>query len=525
MTSNGYIMTKKTEEKIKELVKIRKKALEGGGKERIERHKKKGKLTARERLDYLLDKGSFVELDPFREHEFNELGMDKKKFLGDGVVTGFGTIEGRLVYVFAHDFTVLGGSLGEAFGSKVVRVMDLALQSGAPIIGINDSGGARIQEGVASLGAYGEIFYRNVQSSGVIPQISAIMGPCAGGAVYSPAITDFIFMTDKTSQMFITGPNVIKTVTGENVTFEDLGGAFVHNSKSGVAHFIDQNEHETLERIKKLLSYLPSNNIEDPPHIQTNDPVTRKDSLLNSIIPDDSNKPYDVKEIIRIVFDRDSFFEVQELFAKNAVIGFARLNGHSVGIIANQPKFLAGVFDINASDKISRFIRTCDAFNIPLITLMDVPGFLPGVGQEHGGIIRHGAKILYAYAEASVPQITVILRKGYGGAYVVMSSIHIGADIVYAWPTAEIAVMGPSGAANIIYKKEIAESDDPETTRKAKIDEYIDKFANPYISAKKGFINDVIIPSETRHILYNTLVALRNKQKLPPAKKHGNCPM
>lgn len=518
-------MVKVTAAKIDELISIKQKVIEGGGKDRIAHHKKKGKMTARERLEFLLDEGSFVELDPLREHHFTDFGMEKKKFPGDGVVTGFGTIEGRVVYVFAHDFTILGGSLGHAFGSKVVKVMDLALQSGAPIIGINDSGGARIQEGVSSLGAYGEIFYRNVQSSGVIPQISAIMGPCAGGAVYSPAITDFIFMTDKMSQMFITGPNVIKTVTGEEVSFEDLGGAFVHNSKSGVAHFIDPDEESSLKKIIQLLSYLPSNNIEDPPLKKINDPITRKESRLDTIIPDDSNKSYDVKEVIQMIFDRDSFFEVQELYAQNAIIGFVRLNGISIGIIANQPKHLAGVFDINASDKIGRFIRTCDAFNIPIITFMDVPGFLPGISQEHGGIIRHGAKILYAYAEATVPSITVILRKGYGGAYVVMSSIHIGADIVYAWPTAEIAVMGPSGAANIIFKKEIAESKDSEKLRERKIEEYADKFANPYISAKKGFINDVIIPSETRPRLYSTLIAIRNKRKNPPAKKHGNCPM
>ena len=403
--------------------------------------------------------------------------------------------------------------------------MDLALQSGVPIIGINDSGGARIQEGVSSLGAYGEIFYRNVQSSGVIPQISAIMGPCAGGAVYSPAITDFVFMVDKTSQMFITGPNVIKTVTGEEVSFEDLGGAYVHNTKSGVAHFYDKNDQECLNRIKKLLSYLPSNNVEDPPYKKPEDSPNRREQRLNSLIPDDSHRAYDVKDVISLIVDLGSFFEVQELYAQNAVVGFARLNGFPIGIIANQPKVMAGVFDINASDKVARFIRTCDSFNIPLLTFMDVPGFLPGVNQEHGGIIRHGAKILFAYAEATVPQITIITRKGYGGAYVVMSSIHIGADIVYAWPTAEIAVMGPSGAANIIFKKDIEEASDPEAVRKEKIDEYTDKFANPYISAKKGFIHDIIEPSETRPRLISSLMALKNKRKIPPSKKHGNCPM
>jgi acetyl-CoA carboxylase carboxyltransferase component len=511
--------------KIVELSQLKKQALEGGGKKKIEQHKKSGKLTARERIECLLDEGSFIELYPFREHDVRDFGMEKKKFPGDGVVVGFGLIDNRTIYIFSHDFTILGGSLGDAFGSKVSKVMDLALQSGAPIIGINDSGGARIQEGVGSLGAYGEIFYRNVQSSGVIPQISAIMGPCAGGAVYSPAITDFIFMVDQTSQMFITGPNVIKTVTGEEVSFEDLGGAYVHNTKSGVAHFYDKNDIESLEHIKRLLSYLPSNNAEDPPYKNPDDSPNRKDLTLNSIIPDDSNKAYDVKEVISLIVDLGSFFEVQELYAQNAVIGFARLNGFPIGIIANQPKVMAGVFDINASDKVARFIRTCDSFNIPLLTLMDVPGFLPGVNQEHGGIIRHGAKILYAYAEATVPQITLILRKGYGGAYVVMSSIHIGADVVFAWPTAEIAVMGPSGAANIIFKREIEEAEDPESIRKEKIDEYTEKFANPYISAKKGFVQDVIEPSETRPRLIATLHSLRNKRKIPPAKKHGNCPM
>lgn len=518
-------MPNKTPLKVDKLRKLRNQALAGGGEDRVARHKKLGKLTARERLEHLLDTGSFVELDMFREHEATGLGMEDKRYLGDGVVTGWGTIAGRLVYVFSHDFTVLGGSLGEAFGSKVTRVMDMALQSGAPIIGINDSGGARIQEGVASLGAYGEIFYRNVQSSGVIPQISAIMGPCAGGAVYSPAITDFVFMVERTSQMFITGPSVIETVTGERVTFEDLGGANVHNTKSGVAQFFDQTEIASLDRIKRLLSYLPQNNMEDPPVVETEDLVDRREHELATIIPDSPNKPYDVRRVIELVFDKGSFFEVHERYAQNVVVGFARLNGYSVGVIANQPKVLAGVFDIDASDKTARFIRTCDAFNIPLVTFMDVPGFLPGVSQEHNGIIRHGAKILYAYAEATVPQITVILRKGYGGAYVVMSSIHIGADIVYAWPSAEIAVMGPSGAANIIFKKDIASAKDPDRVRSEKVAEYTERFANPYISAKKGYVNDVIEPTETRPRLVSTLLALRNKRKTPPPRKHGNCPM
>jgi acetyl-CoA carboxylase carboxyltransferase component len=511
--------------KYDELKKLKKTHLEGGGQERISRHKKLGKMTARERLEYLLDSGSFVETDAFVEHRVHDFDMQNKVYPGDGVITGYGTIDGRLVYVFSHDSTIFGGSLGEAFGRKVSRVMDLALQSGAPMIGINDSGGARIQEGVASLGAYGEIFYRNVLASGVVPQISAIMGPCAGGAVYSPAITDFVFMVEGTSQMFITGPNVIKTVTGEEVTFQELGGALVHNSKSGVAHFYDTTELECLDRIKKLLSYLPANNLDDPPIHRIDDPIDRRDDNLNTIVPESPNKPYDVRDAINLIFDQNSFFEVSAKYAKNVVVGFARLHGYPVGIIANQPKFLAGVFDINSSDKAARFIRTCDAFNIPLITFMDVPGFLPGVDQEHGGIIRHGAKILYAYAEATVPQITIITRKGYGGAYVVFSSIHIGSDMVFAWPTAEIAVMGPEGAANIIFKREIEAAKDSEEERSQKIQGYIDKFANPYIAAKKGFVTDVIEPRDTRPRLISVLMALKGKRLQRPPRKHGNIPL
>lgn len=511
--------------KIENLRRIKKRIYEGVDQDKIKKHKEKGKMTARERLEYLLDDQSFVEMDAFIEHREHNFGMQQKLMPGDGVVTGYGTVNGRLVYVFSHDFTVLGGSLGEAFGRRINHVMDLAIQSGSPIIGINDSGGARIQEGVGSLGAYGEIFYRNVLASGVIPQISAIMGPCAGGAVYSPAITDFIFMVENTSQMFITGPNVIKEVTGENISFQDLGGAYIHNTKSGVAQFIDKTENNSLDRIKRLLTYLPSNNLDDPPVLRIDDPINRQDLKLNTIIPENPNKPYDVRDIINRIFDFESFFEVSALYAQNIVVGFARLNGLSIGIIANQPKILAGVFDINSSDKAARFIRTCDCFNIPLVTFMDVPGFLPGVDQEHGGIIRHGAKILYAYAEATVPQITIITRKAFGGAYVVQSSIHIGADFVFAWPTAQIAVMGSQGAANIIFKREIAESENPVETRANKIQEYSDKFANPYVAAKKGFVTDIIEPKNTRPRLISALMALKGKRQQRPPRKHGNIPL
>ncbi|MHA1167023.1 MAG: acyl-CoA carboxylase subunit beta [Candidatus Hodarchaeales archaeon] len=459
-------------------------ALQGGGKARIDKQKAKGKMTARERLVALLDPGTFTEIDQYVIHRETEFGMDKKRILGDGVVTGFGKIHGRTVYVFSQDFTVFGGSLGEFFGKKICKVMDLALKAGAPVIGLNDSGGARIQEGVASLGAYGEIFYRNVICSGVIPQISAIMGPCAGGAVYSPAITDFIFMVKKTSHMMITGPEVIKTVTGEEVSFEDLGGAMTHNTTSGVAQFAAENDQHCLDEIRRLMSYIPSNNLDMPPLVETGDKPDREEEELQHIIPDSPNKPYDMKKVITLVMDKDSFFESSPHYAKNMLTGFARLDGNSVGIIANQPAHLAGCLDINASDKAARFIRFCDAFNIPLVTFMDVPGYLPGVNQEHGGIIRHGAKILYAFAEATVPRFTVITRKAYGGAYVVMNSCHIAADMVFAWPTAESAVMGPSGAANIIFRREIQGSKDPDGTRKAKVAEYTEKFANPWKAAE-----------------------------------------
>jgi acetyl-CoA carboxylase carboxyltransferase component len=518
------IMSPNNEEKFEKLRKL-KRSLLLGEEEKIKKHKAKGKMTARERVEKLLDPGSFIELDRFIEHRESDFGLDEMKFPGDAVVTGFGTINDRTTYVFSHDFTRFGGSLGEVFSQKVCRVMDLALKAGAPIIGINDSGGARIQEGVASLGAYGEIFFRNVDVSGVIPQISAIMGPCAGGAVYSPAVTDFIFMVDKSSHMFITGPDVIKTVTGEDISFDELGGARTHCTKSGVADFFDDTEVESIERIRMLLSYLPSNNLEEPPYFSTLDSPERRDPGLNLIMPDDPNKPYDVKELIRMIFDKDSVFETTELFAQNAVTAFARLNGHVVGIVANQPKVLAGTLDIDASDKIARFVRFCDCFNIPLITFMDVPGFLPGIEQEYGGIIRHGAKIMYAYAEATVPQITVITRKAYGGAYVVLSSINCRADMVFGWPTAEVAVMGPEGAANIIFRKEINESNQPEDTRQKKISDYKKKFSNPYVAAGRGFINDIIEPLETRPQLIATLNALKGKRKHRPPRKHGNIPL
>ena len=513
------------EEKIELLRKLREKAKLGGGKERIEAQHAKGKLTARERIELLLDPDSFVETDPFIVHRCTEFGMADKKILGDGVVTGYGTIDGRLVFVFSQDFTVFGGSLGEMFAKKVCKIMDLAMKVGAPVIGLNDSGGARIQEGVASLAGYGDIFFRNVLASGVIPQISAIMGPCAGGAVYSPALTDFIIMVEKTSHMFITGPNVIKAVLGQEVTFEDLGGALVHNQRSGVAHFIVKNEEECMQLIRTLLSYLPSNNMEDPPVVETGDDPNRTDERLAEVIPDDPDKPYDVKEIIHSVVDNGEFLEVQPLWAPNIVIGFARLNGRTIGIVANQPLHYAGALDINSSIKAGRFVRFCDAFNIPVVTFVDVPGFLPGIDQEHGGIIRNGAKLLYAYCEATVPKITVILRKAYGGAYDVMGSKHSGADINLAWPTAEIAVMGPEGAINIIFRKEIAKAKDPERRRRELVADYRRKFANPYVAAEKGYIDDVIEPAETRPKLISALEMLATKREPRPAKKHANIPL
>ncbi|MCD6517239.1 MAG: acyl-CoA carboxylase subunit beta [Candidatus Aminicenantes bacterium] len=497
----------------------------GGGPERIKKRHKEGRLTARERIKILLDQGSFQETDKFVVHHCTDFGMEKKRIYGDGVVTGYGTIEGRTVFVFAQDFTVFGGSLSRANAGKVCKIMDLALKAGAPIIGLNDSGGARIQEGVSSLAGYADIFLRNVLASGVIPQISAIMGPCAGGAVYSPAITDFIIMTQGLSRMFITGPDVIKEVTHEEVTMEELGGAETHNSLSGVAHFSAENEEQTLAITKELLSFIPDNNMEDPPEKETSDPFNRVDDELNRIVPDDPNLPYDIRKIIKNVLDDNYFFEVHRDYAKNIVVGFGRLGRKSVGVVANQPDHLAGVLDINSSDKGARFIRFCDAFNIPLITFEDVPGFLPGVTQEHGGIIRHGAKILYAFAEATVPKITVITRKAYGGAYCVMASKHIRADINYAYPNAEIAVMGSKGAVQIVHRRELKKAQDPDALTELKVKEFRDKFANPFVAAEKGYIDEVIEPKYTRLKLIAALRMLENKRDENPPKKHGNIPL
>lgn len=513
------------QKKIEELNKKRETAKQGGGAQNIKRQHDKGKLTARERIDLLLDKGTFTEMDMFALHNNTDFGMEKKKILGDGVVTGHGKINGRMVYVFSQDFTVFGGSLGWRFAEKICKIMDLAMQNGAPVIGLNDSGGARIQEGVVSLGGYAEIFFRNVMASGVVPQISAVMGPCAGGAVYSPAITDFTFMVKNTSHMFITGPEVIKTVTGEKVTFEELGGAMTHNTKSGVAHFATETEQECVDSIKILLSFLPSSNREKPPVVQTSDDSGRIDETLNSIIPDSPKRPYDMKDVITRIADNGIFFEVQKHWAKNILVGFVRLDGHPVGVIGNQPKFLAGTLDINSSIKGARFIRFCDAFNIPLLTFVDVPGFLPGTDQEYGGIIRNGAKLLFAYAEATVPKITVITRKAYGGAYDVMSSKHIRSDVNFAWPSAELAVMGPEGAVNIIFKKEIAAAKNPAKKREELVSEYKEKFANPYIAAERGFVDDVIEPKETRPRVINALHTLLKKKQELPFKKHGNIPL
>ncbi|HKI53193.1 MAG TPA: acyl-CoA carboxylase subunit beta [Anaerolineales bacterium] len=496
----------------------------GGGQQRIEAQHKKGRLTARERIDLLMDKGSFREVDPFVQHRTHDFGLDKQKFMSDSVVTGWGTIEGRLAYVFSQDFTVFGGSLGEVHAEKICKIMDMAMKNGAPVIGLNDSGGARIQEGVVALGGYADIFLRNTMASGVIPQISAIMGPCAGGAVYSPALTDFIFMTRGTSYMFVTGPDVVKTVTHEEVTQEELGGASVHSETSGVCHVAADSEADTLYLIRKMLGYLPQNNMEDPPFVSSDDPL-RMDESLNSIIPNDANKPYDIKEVISKIVDSGQFFEIHENYAQNIVVGFARLGGHSVGIVANQPAVLAGVLDIDASEKGARFVRFCDSFNIPIITFEDVPGFLPGTFQEHHGIIRSGAKLLYAYCEATVPKLTVVTRKAYGGAYCVMSSKHIRSDVNLAWPSSEIAVMGPDGAVNIIFRKELAEAQDPVTRKAELVADYRDKFASPYVAAEYGFIDDVIEPKETRPRLINALEMLANKRDSSPAKKHGNIPL
>ncbi len=496
----------------------------GGGAERIEAQHKKGRLTARERIDLLLDKGSFRELDSFVQHRTHDFKLDSQKFMGDAVVTGWGTIEGRLVYVFSQDFTVLGGSLGEVHSEKICKIMDMAMKNGAPLIGLNDSGGARIQEGVVALGGYADIFLRNTLASGVIPQISAIMGPCAGGAVYSPALTDFVFMTRSTSYMFVTGPDVVKAVTHEDVSFEELGGANVHSEKSGVCHVAADNEADTLYLIRKLLTYLPQNNMEDPPFVPTDNPL-RMDERLDTIVPDDPNKPYDVKEVIRMIVDGGQFFEIHENYAANIVVGFARLGGHSVGIVANQPAVLAGVLDIDASEKGARFVRFCDAFNIPIVTFEDVPGFLPGTNQEHHGIIRSGAKLLYAYCEATVPKLLVITRKAYGGAYCVMSSKHIRSDLNLAWPTAEIAVMGPDGAVSIIFRKELEKAKDWVKKKAELVADYREKFASPYVAAERGYIDDVIEPKETRPRLINGLEMLSNKRDSNPAKKHGNIPL
>jgi acetyl-CoA carboxylase carboxyltransferase component len=496
----------------------------GGGQARIDAQHKKGRLTARERIDLLLDKGSFRELDAFVQHRTHDFNLDAQKFMSDSVVTGWGTIEGRLVYVFSQDFTVFGGSLGEVHAEKICKIMDMAMKNGAPVIGLNDSGGARIQEGVVALGGYADIFLRNTLASGVIPQISAIMGPCAGGAVYSPALTDFIFMTRNTSYMFVTGPDVVKAVTHEEVTFEDLGGASVHSEKSGVCHVAADSEADTLYLIRKLLMYLPQNNMEDPPFLPGDDPL-RMDERLDTIIPNDPNKPYDIKEVIRMIVDGGQFFEIHENYASNIVVGFARLGGHSVGIVANQPAVLAGVLDIDASEKGARFVRFCDSFNIPIITFEDVPGFLPGTNQEHHGIIRSGAKLLYAYCEATVPKLTVITRKAYGGAYCVMSSKHIRSDLNLAWPSAEIAVMGPEGAVNIIFRKELEKAEDPVQKKAELVAEYRQKFASPYVAAERGYIDDVIEPKETRPRLINALEMLSNKRDANPAKKHGNIPL
>ncbi len=515
-------MSKNTVEYLKQLEA---QALLGGGEKRIEDQHKKGKLTARERINILLDEGSFQEMDMLVEHRSHDFGLDKQKFLGDGVVTGTGTIDGRMVCVFSQDFTVFGGSLSEAYGQKICKVMDLAMKIGCPVIGLNDSGGARIQEGVVSLGAYADIFLRNTLSSGVIPQISAIMGPCAGGAVYSPAITDFTLMVKNTSYMFVTGPNVVKTVTHEEVSSEELGGAITHASKSGVAHFACENEVECLQYIRKLFSFIPSNNMDDPPRVQSRDDVNRREKALDSIIPENPNKPYDMKQVIKLVVDDGNFLEVHELYAENIIVGFARLGGMSVGIVANQPNVLAGVLDIDSSKKGARFVRFCDAFNIPLVVFEDVPGFLPGTDQEWRGIIVNGAKLLYAFCEATVPKITVITRKAYGGAYDVMNSKHIRGDFNVAWPSAEIAVMGPKGAAEIIFKKEIEKADDREGALAEKEKEYREKFANPYLAASRGYIDAVIVPSDTRPRLIGAIRMLESKVDSNPRKKHGNIPL
>lgn len=516
---------KSTNDKIKELEEMNKKALIGGGKARIEKQHEKGKLTARERIDLLMDPGSFQEIGKFVLHRGRDFGIDKQKILGDGVVTGYGTVAGRLVYVFSQDFTVFGGSLSETFAEKIVKIMDMAMKNGAPVIGLNDSGGARIQEGVMSLAGYADIFYRNTRASGVVPQISAIMGPCAGGAVYSPAITDFTFMVEQTSYMFVTGPNVVKTVTQEDVTAEELGGASAHSIKSGVTHFTSKNEAACILDVKRLLSYIPSNCEDEPPMVDYTIQGNEVREVLDEILPDNPNQPYDIKDVIHGITDKDSFFEVHQKYADNIVVGFARIAGRSIGIVANQPMSLAGVLDNDCSKKAARFVRFCDSFNIPLLVLVDVPGFLPGTNQEWNGIIMNGAKLLYAFSEATVPRISVITRKAYGGAYDVMNSKHIGADMNFAWPTAEIAVMGAQGASEIIFRKEISEADDPHAKLQEKIDEYTTKFANPYKAAERGFIDEVILPHNTREKLIRAFGMLENKVDKLPKKKHGNIPL
>jgi propionyl-CoA carboxylase beta chain len=516
------------EQKLQELKRRDRLAEDGGGKERRERQHKEGKMSARERVEFLLDEGTFEETDRFVTHRTQEFGLADRKYYGDGFITGYGRIDGRLVFVFAQDFTVFGGTLSESNAGKIVKIMDMAAKVGAPLIGLNDSGGARIQEGVVSLGGYADIFLRNTLYSGVIPQLSAVMGPCAGGAVYSPAITDFIVMVNKTSHMFITGPDVIKTVMHEEVTKEELGGAVTHNETSGVAHLLAHDDAECLSLLRELLSFLPSNNLDDPPRKACSDPIDRADAALDAIVPAQSNQPYDIKDVIHAVVDDGYFFEVQEHYAKNIVVGFARMNGRPVGIVANQPAALAGTLDINASVKAARFVRFCDCFNIPLVTFEDVPGFLPGTQQEYGGIIRHGAKLLFAFAEATVPKLTVITRKAYGGAYCVMASKHIRTDVNYAWPTAEIAVMGPEGAVDIVYKRELEKAADAGATeqlRKEKIEEFRDRFANPYVAAERGYVDAVIQPRETRKKLIDALEMLQTKRDKNPPKKHGNIPL
>ncbi|HET6714524.1 MAG TPA: acyl-CoA carboxylase subunit beta [Actinomycetota bacterium] len=521
----GAEPAKTVEDRIEELRKRKRAARTPGGRDAAKKQHDKGKLTARERLDVLMDQGSFVETDPFAVHRAHDFGMDRKRPPGDGIITGYGTVDGRKVFVASQDFTVFGGSMGEVMAQKVTKVMDLAMSTGAPFVSINDSGGARIQEGAASLAGYGYIFERNVRASGVIPQISVIMGPCAGGAVYSPAITDFTFMVRETSHMFITGPDVIKTVTGEDVSMEELGGAMTHATKSGVASFVGEDDEDVLNRVRYLLSFLPSNNLEDPPAYAPTDDPNRSADALTHVVPDRAKEPYDMHEVIRYVVDDGEFLEIFPLWAMNVVIGFARLDGRSIGVIANQPKVNAGTLDIEASEKASRFVRFCDAFNIPILTLVDVPGFLPGTNQEYNGIIRHGAKLLYAYAEATVPRMTVITRKAYGGAYLVMNSKHLRSDVAFAWPTAEIAVMGAEGAVNVVFRKEIEKAADPSARKAELIKEYRDKFSTPYAAAERGFIDDVIEPAETRTRLIKALRMLATKRESVPARKHGNIPL